>query len=89
MWFLYIATFKNGKLYTGITVDLVRRIKQHNEGIGAKSLRGKGPVELLYTEEYTTNALAAKREREIKGWSHSKKVKLIEGFTLKQMKGLP
>jgi putative endonuclease len=78
MWFLYIAKFKINKLYTGITLDVKRRIEQHNNGTGAKSLRGKGPVELLYTEKYLTNTLAAKREREIKSWSRQKKLKLIE-----------
>ena len=82
MWFLYIAKYNTGKLYTGITLDINRRIKQHNKGTGAKSLKGKGPVELLYTEKYLTNALAAKREREIKGWNQEKKLKLIS-------KGLP
>jgi len=84
MWYLYIAKFKNNKLYTGITVDVERRIMQHNNGTGAKSLIGKGPVELMYTERYATNTLAAKREREIKQWNHKKKLKLIES-----LKGLP
>jgi predicted GIY-YIG superfamily endonuclease len=77
MWTLYIARFSKNKLYTGITVDINRRIKQHNNGIGAKSLKGKGPVELVYTEHYLTNNLAAKREREIKSWNREKKLNLI------------
>ena len=82
MWYLYIAKFSGEKLYTGISVDVERRIRQHNNGTGAKSLRGKGPIELLYTEKFDTNKQAARREREIKGWNREKKLKLIT-------KGLP
>ena len=85
MWYLYIAQFSKTKLYTGISNNVARRIEQHNNGTGAKSLRGKGPVLLLYTEEFETGILAARREREIKGWNRDKKLDLInkvKGFTL-------
>jgi len=80
MWYLYIATFSGGKLYTGITNNLVRRIRQHYNGTGAKSLRGKGPIQLVYTEVQTDIISAGKREKEVKGWSHEKKVRLIQGL---------
>lgn len=78
MWYLYIAIFDKNKLYTGITLNVARRIEQHNNGRGAKSLRGKGPVELVYTEEYSSCILAANREKEIKGWTRKKKIELIQ-----------
>ena len=77
MWFLYIAKFADNKLYTGISTDVKRRIAQHNKGIGAKSLKGKGPVTLLYSEVCESRTAALKREHEIKGWSRLKKLKLI------------
>ncbi len=77
MWYLYIAQFNKTKLYTGISNDVKRRIEQHNDGTGAKSLRGKGPVLLLYIEEFATNILAAKREKEVKGWNRERKLTLI------------
>ncbi len=76
-WFLYILKCSDNSLYTGITTDIFRRIKEHNSKIGAKSLRGRLPVELVYTEEYSNQKEAAKRERNIKSWSRKYKLKLI------------
>ncbi|OGK21955.1 hypothetical protein A2866_06065 [Candidatus Roizmanbacteria bacterium RIFCSPHIGHO2_01_FULL_39_8] len=77
MWFLYIARGKDDTLYTGITTDVKRRIDQHNRKEGAKSLRGKIPVSLVYFEKCSNQIEAAKREREIKGWKKTKKLQLI------------
>lgn len=79
-WFLYIAKCSDGSLYTGITTDLKRRECEHNDGSGAKSLRGKLPVTLIYFEKFDSQQEAAKREREIKGWRREKKIKLISEF---------
>ena len=88
MWFVYIVEFSGGKFYTGITTDPERRVEEHNLGIGAKSLRGKGPVNIVYIEQQNDQANAAKREREIKGWNRVKKLELIKkGNQLE--KGLP
>ena len=84
-WYVYIAEFGNGALYTGISTDVKRRIKQHNEGKGAKSLRGKGPVKLVYEEIHGTVTSARIREAAIKKWTRLYKLKLI----LSQKKGLP
>ncbi len=64
MWYLYICN-KKGNLYTGITIDLGNRMRQHGE------------VKLLFTEKYQDKKDAAKREREIKGWKREKKKALI------------
>lgn len=62
---------KNKILYTGITSDLVRRIQEHkNESVS---------IQLLYKEEFSDKTQAAKRERQIKGWTRRKKIALIEG----------
>jgi putative endonuclease len=55
-------------LYTGITKDIKKRIKEHNSGNkpGAKYTRSRGPVTLVYTEEAENRSQAAKREYEIK-----------------------
>jgi len=79
MWFVYIVKCKDESLYTGITTDTKRRLYQHNNKIGAKSLRSKIPVFLVYSEKYLNQIEAARREREIKGWSRNKKLKLIKG----------
>ncbi|MBI4973159.1 GIY-YIG nuclease family protein [Candidatus Roizmanbacteria bacterium] len=78
-WYVYIVQCKDGSLYTGITLDVVRRVKEHNEddAKGAKSLRGKRPVKLVYFEEYNNQSEARKREAGIKNWKREYKLKLI------------
>lgn len=63
MWYIYLCDRK-GQLYTGITTNLSRRMKQHG-------------AELLYTKEYPDKHSAAKREKQIKGWTRKKKLALI------------
>ncbi len=76
-WHLYIVECSDGSLYTGITTDIQRRIKEHNIGKGAKSLLGKRPVILIYTEDFNTNREAMRRETEIKRWPRVKKLELV------------
>lgn len=79
-WYVYIVKCKDNSLYTGITTNISRRIIEHNTKLGAKSLKGKLPVKLIYKEVYNSQSEAAKREREIKGWRRDKKLKLIMGL---------
>ena len=66
-------------LYTGITKSLERRIYEHNfsDQLGAKSLRYRRPVTLVYYESFADQSEAAKREKSIKGWTRKYKLKLI------------
>ena len=84
-WYLYIVWCKDNSLYTGITNDLRQRVREHNtnNSLGAKSLRYRRPVELAYYERFETQSEAAKREKAIKQWTRKYKLKLVEGFTLK------
>jgi putative endonuclease len=77
MWNVYILECSDGSFYTGITTDLKRRVEQHNNKKGAKSVMGKLPVKLVYHEIAENNVSAAKREREIKSWTREKKKELI------------
>lgn len=79
-WYLYIVKCKDESLYTGITTNINRRVLQHNTKMGAKSLNGKLPVILVYREIHKDQTTAARREREIKGWDRSEKLKLIQGL---------
>lgn len=79
-WYLYIVKCNDGSFYTGITTNIKRRLNEHNLGIGAKSLKAKRPVYLVYSEMYNSQTGAARREKEIKGWNRNKKLKLIVGF---------
>ncbi|MCL5432770.1 MAG: GIY-YIG nuclease family protein, partial [Patescibacteria group bacterium] len=68
-YFVYIVRCKDDSLYTGFTWNISQRIWEHNfSKRGAKSLRGKLPVHLEYSEVYNTKTEALKRERKIKGW---------------------
>lgn len=75
--YVYIVKCNDNTLYTGYTVDLARRIKEHNEGRGAKYTRGRLPVKLKYFEEYGVKSRAMKREYEIKQLTRPQKDDLI------------
>lgn len=74
---VYIVRCATGELYTGSTVDLQRRIGEHNLGVGAKFTRGRGPVVLVYSERCGTRSLALRRENEIKSMVRKAKLTLI------------
>ena len=76
-WTVYILECGDGTLYTGITDDLKRRLKAHAEGKGAKYTRGRGPLELVYTEECGTHSDALQREISVKRLNRLEKMKLI------------
>ncbi len=80
MNYIYIIRCKDKSLYTGWTNNLERRFKAHKEGKGAKYTKGRGPLELVYFEEFEERAKAMKREYEIKKMSREKKLKMIEKF---------
>ncbi len=78
-WHVYIVQCKDSKLYTGITNNLERRIKAHNNGTAAcKFTRYRKPVKLLHTEEYSTKPEALIREAQIKRLPRKKKLQLIK-----------
>ncbi|MBF0384855.1 MAG: GIY-YIG nuclease family protein [Candidatus Omnitrophica bacterium] len=75
-WFLYILETKNGKLYTGITNNIERRMKAHKTGRGARFTRNFGFKKLLYSEGLNSQAEAMRKEREVKTWPRKKKIEL-------------
>ncbi|WP_415882076.1 GIY-YIG nuclease family protein [Neptuniibacter sp. QD34_54] len=78
---MYILRCADETLYTGITTDLERRIRQHNGELvgGAKYTRVRRPVSLYWQEEHIDRSSASKREYEIKRLSRQKKERLAEG----------
>ncbi|PTX55216.1 putative endonuclease [Melghirimyces profundicolus] len=74
---LYILECGDGTLYTGITNNLEKRLKQHRRGSGAKYTRGRGPLTLRWVERGLSRSRALSREREIKKMDRSEKVRLI------------
>ena len=77
-WTVYIIQAKSGKLYTGITTDLDRRLAEHRSGArGAKFFRTSGPRRVVFQEVRHGRGDAQRREREIKGMSREEKLALI------------
>ncbi len=74
--FVYIIECKDKSFYTGITWSLEKRILEHNNGLTI-STKNRIPVKLVYWERFENRIAAAKREKEIKGWSRFKKIRLI------------
>ncbi|MDG1437737.1 MAG: GIY-YIG nuclease family protein [Emcibacteraceae bacterium] len=77
-WTLYILKCADDTLYTGITNDLEKRIKDHESGNGAKYTRGRGPLTLVYNEIHNNRSEASKREYEVKKLSRIEKEALIK-----------
>ncbi len=77
MYYVYILRCSDDTLYTGITTDPERRLREHNEGTGAKYTRSRRPVEMVYTETAADRSEASKRETEIKKFSRAQKLEMI------------
>lgn len=78
MPYMYILKCANGEYYTGSTRNLDKRLAQHQNGEGANFTAKHLPIELVYFEYYDRMVDAFRREKQIQGWSHSKKKALIE-----------
>lgn len=76
-WFVYLIRNRMGALYCGVTNDLCRRLSQHSSGKGAKSLRGKGPLTLVWYQNVTSKSCALKHEYAIKQLSKPLKERLV------------
>ena len=76
MHYVYIIACKDGTLYTGWTTDVEARLAAHNEGLGAKYTKGRGPVSLIHTEVFENKSDALRREMAIKKLSRAEKLAL-------------
>jgi putative endonuclease len=79
MYHLYILRCADGTLYTGITVDLSRRVQEHNAGnLGAKYTRARRPVKLVYSKKFRKRSTASRAEYQVKKLSRQEKLHLIQ-----------
>ena len=83
-WLVYVVETRGGKLYTGITVSLRRRLEQH-AGLrtgGAKAFRADTPARLRYAETAANRADATRREMALKRLARADKLALIQSAML-------
>ncbi len=87
-WFVYILRCADNTLYTGITLDVGNRIKQHNGANkkGAKYTRNRQPVQLVYQEASDSRSDASKREYAIKSLKKVQKENLIDIYQINYRK---
>ena len=77
-WFVYMVRCADDTLYTGITTDVERRVREHNGqgGPGARYTRSRQPVTVIYQERVASRSAASRREWEIKRMSRARKLAL-------------
>jgi len=80
-WHVYMVKCRNGSLYTGIATDVERRFAEHQANKGAKYLRGRGPLKLVFKKRVGERGQALKIERMIKKLPKRKKEDLIQSDT--------
>lgn len=83
MYYFYILRCSDNSLYCGMTTNLKKRLKEHNSkgARGAKYLRARKPVKIVYSEEYADIKSAMGREYEVKQWTKAKKEELVCGLS--------
>lgn len=77
-WFVYLVSTARGMLYTGISTDPERRLREHQGGLrGARSLRGKGPLQLVFQWPAGSRSEAGRLEARIKKLERRLKLQLV------------
>jgi putative endonuclease len=79
MPFVYLLRCRDDSFYVGSTIDLGRRIIEHNEGLGAAYTRRRRPVVLVWAAELERVEDAFRAEKQIQGWGRAKREALIGG----------
>ncbi|WP_088067045.1 GIY-YIG nuclease family protein [Gottfriedia luciferensis] len=84
--YLYVLECSDATYYAGYTSDIERRLKQHNDGKGAKYTRGRTPVKCIYHEEYQTKKEALQAEYAFKQLSRQNKERYMREGTINDKK---
>jgi len=85
-WVVYILKCRGGRLYTGITNNLKKRLAAHKAGLGARFTRAFAPVRLAWSRGGYTHSKAARREAAIKKLPRTAKKKLLSGSKQRPVK---
>jgi len=75
-WTLYLLRCGDDTLYTGITIDVDKRLAEHRRGTASRYTRSRRPVELVYTETIGSRSEALRREAAVKRLSRAEKLRL-------------
>jgi putative endonuclease len=79
VWFLYILECCDGSFYTGVTTDIDRRLREHQEGTASRYTRIRRPVVLVYREECGSRSSSLSRECAVKSPSRRRKEEIMLG----------
>ena len=85
-WYVYMLRCGDGTLYTGMTDDIAKRLSAHRAGKGAKYTRGRGPLEVVYTERLSDKSEALRREYALKQLKKAEKERLCGTYRTCQNK---
>jgi putative endonuclease len=77
-WHVYMIRCRDGSLYTGIATNVERRFNEHQNNLGAKYLRGRGPLTLVFKQRVGQRNRALRVERNIKQLPKLKKEALVK-----------
>ena len=79
-WWVYLVRCSDWSLYTGVTIDLVRRVGEHNgeQPGGARYTRARRPVALVWSERCDSRSAAQRREAAVRKLSRRQKDRLID-----------
>jgi len=77
MWYVYVLLCEDNSFYTGFTDNPERRFLEHRKGKGGHYTSSHKPIKIIYSEKLETKSEALKREKQIKGWSRTKKIRLL------------
>jgi len=80
-WYLYLIRSQDNRLYTGITTDVNRRLTEHQAGKGAKALRGRGTLTLVFSQHIGNHSQALRVEHRIKQLTKVQKERLVNQET--------
>jgi putative endonuclease len=80
-WYVYIVRCCDNSLYAGVTIDVSRRLDEHNNNdrLGAKYTRARRPVELIFERRFGSRSEACKFEMQIKNMTKKQKENLVRG----------
>ena len=76
---VYMLRCSDGSYYVGHTNDLEHRLAAHERGAIEGYTLSRRPVELVFSDQFSTRLEAFHRERQIRGWSRARKEALIKG----------